>query len=361
MSGTTDAAALAGRAKTLREAHNRELAEARLKHHADIDHLTQKAGEAHARATHATKEAATLEKQTAAEEARLVKEAKRADELDRKGLSSDAATIREEIETQRVTMQQVRERIEKARSEADAAQAEGDAGIAQAKALVKKGYPEQAALESALQEIDDLEDKATYLREAQVHDMNVARLQDEVAALRATGNDEEADRRTQELVDERIAASAKRDSADEINVDESKFKILDEPSTTPGPNAVGAPEPEHLAAGTGSMDPVFGDLEASPIGAPSFEGSDVDTAATIAAEFDTNLDPAGTDIDGFDADAAGATAVSVLDRELTPGLDAEPDLGQAPGTNDFVDHTLADDRGGDIGSDDLDLDDGSFA
>ena len=252
-----------------------------------------------------------------------------ADALEAKGLTIEAAEVREQVQGNLARAGTAHDLVVAAERRLAAAKAEATTQSERVVALRKERDDLGPTIQAAEGQLDRLDTKAAYLQESEVHAANAVRLHAEADRLRAAGQDAEADRLVGQSVGEDIAAQAKQASADELVVDLGPVR----------------------AAGIDAPDLALADPGADPIsGATALAGEPADTggaplvAAAPLADLGDDLDLDVPDLDvpdladplvaSFDADPGGALgggddlggAGSFDDLAADGGLDGPPDL-----------------------------------
>ena len=244
---------------------------------------------------------------------RVVELHREADALEAKGLTLQAAEVREQALGNLARAGTAHDLLVAAERRVVSAKAEAAAQADRVVALRKERDDLGPTIQAAEHQLDVLDEKARYLQESEVHAANAVRLHAEADRLRAAGQDAEADRLVGQSVGEDIAAQAKQGSADELVVDPAPLR----------------------AAGIETPDLASADLVPDAIGATASLGDDLilDDPLDLTPDADDALmasldaDPLGGD-DGLD-DLGG----------LPPLADLAPD-GGPEGPSDFGDLDL---------------------
>lgn len=208
--------ALEARARVLRKEFNRQVHEEQTTVLKGVDDARRGAAAAQARATEAerqlnaqTEHLTDIQKQSRSLQLQAA-------EADASGRSLEATELREHADGMVALAKGIEDRIAIDRTALAAARKEATDLTAKGDDLVKEKDALLQRLGQAEASVDAMEDKARYLREADAHEGNAARLRHEADQLRATGKSEDADRKVADAVREAIAAGAKRGSADEL-------------------------------------------------------------------------------------------------------------------------------------------------
>ena len=295
MATDSDIAAMEARAQALRTKFNDQLDQGRRAVSKVVDESNRQAEAARGRATEADRQVksftehrdATRKEQREAELAAV--------EADGKGLSLDAQEHRERAAGLAKLATEADGRIAPAKSEGDAARAEATQALARRDAAIKARDEQNEALGVAEGQIDSLENKARYHREANEHEANATKLQGEADELRQAGKTEDADQKTKAAVDESIAANAKRGSADELQVDDSKLDVIDKPLVVPGATGAQAGlQDSAFSDASGIADAGTGGVSALTATVSDPLGTAIDATGGGTPPSDTEADPLGT-------------------------------------------------------------------
>ena len=309
MAGTQGGAALAGRATALRTELAGRFRTEQTRIVGELDGVRAAKAAAEATAVEAQAHVRQRTEEGTAVRQRVVELQREADALEAKGLTIEAAEVREQVLGSLARAGTAHDLLVAAERRVVGAKVDAAAQADRAVALRKERDELGVTTQAAERQLDVLDAKAGYLQESEVHAANAVRLHAEADRLRAAGQDAEADRLVGQAVGEDIAAQAKQGSAAELVVDIGPLR------------AVGIETPDLASA----------DLVPDAIGATASLGDDLiledpldllpDAETPLVASLDA--DPLGDD--GSHNDLGGLPPLA----DLAPdgGLEGPSDLG----------------------------------
>jgi hypothetical protein len=300
MAGERDGAALAQRAADLRARFTEQNRTVQTRMLRENDQINRDRDAARARATTADAQADAKSKQAADFRREAEDLGQRAKEADGNGLDLEAKSLREQAADRTNLARTAADVADTARHDADTARAEVTSLDARHAQLAQEHQRVATWIDESNAQLDRLDDKARYLQEADGHDANATRLRDEAQQLRDAGKTEDADRKTAQAVDEDIAAGAKRGSADDLEIDETKLQQAGEDPVGSGANAM----TDDITGGG------FGDTAQADTSQPQGSGA-LDTSNDVSGL--AGADALADTTASFDGDTAGDPLATSLD------------------------------------------------